>query len=74
MPAEGLLGEHLATIDRDLEHAAGRRGEGDLAVGKFLTQLRRQPGGAGLVVSDDAVFDGDVHGVGSGGWGIGNGE
>ena len=53
-------GFYLA-VDLHFEHSAGRFQQLDVAVGKRLLQFRRQTGGAWLVVSDDAVFDGDFH-------------
>ena len=58
---EGFLREHQRAVDLHFEHSAGRFQQLDIAVGKRLLQFRRQTGGAWLVVSDDAVFDGDFH-------------
>ena len=61
VPAELLLREDEATVDDHLEHAAARVDESDLGLGVLLFQHGRQTGGSGPVVSDDAVFDRDVH-------------
>jgi hypothetical protein len=56
-----FFGEHPTTVHIDLEHAARRLGHLDLGVRKGAPNLGRQTGGPGLVVSDDAVFDGHEH-------------
>ena len=53
--------EDRNTVSRDLEAAPSRRDQLDLDVRPSLSQLRRQPGGAWLVVSKRAVFDRDFH-------------
>jgi hypothetical protein len=60
-----VLGEDQRAVHLDLERAARRIQKLDIAVGKGLFQLRRQTGSAWLVVSDDAVFDGDFHAMAS---------
>jgi len=60
---EGFLGEDPATVDLDLKHAARRLDQLHVGVGVALADFGRQTGGAGLVVSDDAVFDRDTHAV-----------
>jgi hypothetical protein len=61
VPAQGLLGKDLVVSHADLEDPARGFHELDLSIRKRLPQLSRQTGGSGLVVSDDAVFDGDLH-------------
>lgn len=59
------------SVDHDLEDAAGAGDEDDFgdAFRSERAQLGRQTGGARLVISHLAVFDGDVldHGKGKGG-------
>jgi hypothetical protein len=61
--SQRLLGENAATVDLDLEHAARRLDQLHIGVGVGLADFGRQTGGSRLVVSDDAVFDRDAHGV-----------
>ena len=63
MTPQGLLGEDAAPVDFHLEHAARRLDQLHVSVGVDLADLGRQTGGSGLVISDDAVFDGDAHAV-----------
>jgi hypothetical protein len=60
MPAHLLLGVEKRPVHGDVKHPSGRGDELDLGV-EFLAELRRQTGGAGLVVSNDAVCDRDSH-------------
>jgi hypothetical protein len=62
MPPEGLLGKDHRPIHRHLEDPAGGRDQLDVSVWPILAELGRQTGGPRLVVSDDAVVDGDSHG------------
>jgi hypothetical protein len=62
MAARLPLGEDALAVHIDVEDAARGADHLDLDAGKLLLQLSRQTGGSGLVVSDDAVFDPDVHG------------
>jgi hypothetical protein len=62
VPASGPLGEEQLAIEGDLEDAARTRDQGDLERGEFLPELGRQTGGPGLIVSDDAVLDRQLHG------------
>jgi hypothetical protein len=55
------LGEDQRVIHRNLEESAGGRDQLDVGIGIRLLQLSRQTGGSGLVVSDDAELDTDVH-------------
>jgi hypothetical protein len=63
MASQGLLREDATPVDLHLEHAARRLNQLHVSVGVGLADLGRQTGGPGLVVSDDAVFDGDAHAV-----------
>ena len=62
--AEGLLRKDLPAVDVDLEHAAGGFDQLHLGLRVGLTNLGRQTGSPGLVISNDAVFNRDAHGVG----------
>jgi uncharacterized protein YciI len=58
--AQGALGENRLSVDDDLEYTAA--GSNELARStECRLQVRRQTGGAGLVVSLGAVFDLDSH-------------
>ncbi len=59
---EGLLAEDEVAVDLDLEDATAGGDQFGLQV-VALAQLIRQTGGTGLVVSNLAVLDGDLHGV-----------
>jgi hypothetical protein len=61
MTPHGPLGKDQRLIGRDIEDTAGRRNHLHLGVGKRFTQLSRQTGGSGLVVSDDAILDANAH-------------
>jgi hypothetical protein len=50
------------TITCYLEPTSLRRNQVDVRCREALANLGRQTGGARLVVSDDAVFDADLHG------------
>ena len=63
MPLGGFLGEDPTSVDVDLEDAARRLDQPHVSVREGIAELGRQTGGPRLVVSDDAVFDGDGHGV-----------
>jgi hypothetical protein len=65
--AERLLRKNEIAIHRDLEHAAGGLDQADLGIGKVLLQLSHQTDGSGLIISDDAELDRDLHGDSSGG-------
>jgi len=62
VPAEFGLLEHGVSISDDLESSPSRGNHPQLRVRKALTNLSRQTGGSGLVVSNDAIFDADLHG------------
>jgi len=63
MPAERLLREHLAAIYFNLEHTPRRLNELYVGLRVTVTDLGRQTGGPGFIVSNDAVFDDHAHGV-----------
>jgi hypothetical protein len=48
-------------VAQNLESTAPRRNKLDLRLGKPVTNFGRQTGGPGFIVSDDAVFDRDLH-------------
>jgi len=56
-----FLGKHQLAVNRHVEDAAGGLDQLDLDAGNLPAKLRRQTGGAGLVVSNDAVCDADLH-------------
>ncbi len=60
--AKALLGEDPDAVHRHLEDAARPFDQLDGRLGQRPLELSRQTGGSGLVVSDSAVFDRDVHG------------
>ncbi len=61
MAAQGLLGEHQPPIHPDLEHPARGLDEFDLGIRECLFELGGQTGRPRLVVSDQAVLDGNAH-------------
>jgi hypothetical protein len=61
MAPHGPLGKDRRIVRRDIEDAARGRYHLHLGIGKRLTQLSRQTGGSGLVVSDDAILDANPH-------------
>jgi hypothetical protein len=63
VPTGRLLGIHQRPVDGDLERATARLFQVNLGLGKGPLELGDQTGRPGLVVSDDAVFDGDKHGI-----------
>src|ERR1041384_272317 len=56
-----FLGKHQLAVNRHVEDAAGGLDQLDLDAGNLPAKLRRQTGGAGLVVSNDAILDVDLH-------------
>jgi hypothetical protein len=60
-PELGFL-EYRHAVPRYFEPPAGARHELDVGIGKLRCELGRQPDGPGLVVSERAVLDRDVHG------------
>lgn len=68
MPTAGPLGKDQGAIHRHLEHAARGLHQAHLRLGEELSKLGRQTGGPWLIVSNNAVFDGDLH-DGASGWG-----
>ena len=61
MPTAGPLGEDQSAVHRYLEYTTGGLDQAHLRLGEGLPQLGRQTGGPGLIVSNDAVFEGDLH-------------
>jgi len=61
MPSRHFLGEQHDAIDGHVEDSSRRLDELDLGAGEFLPNLRRQTGGAGLVVSNEAVLNRHAH-------------
>ena len=59
-PACLPLREDQLPIDLDLEDTVFAFDQACVRP-EFVAELSRQPGGAWLVVSNDAVFDGDIH-------------
>jgi hypothetical protein len=49
------------SIGNDLESASPRGNHLDFRIGEALANLSRQTGGSRLVVSNNAVFDADLH-------------
>jgi hypothetical protein len=62
MAPELELRKHHRTVHRHLERPPGGLDQPDLGLGESLTQLGRQTGGPGMVVSDDAELNRDHHG------------
>ena len=58
---QSALGKNQIAVDRDLEDPVLALDQAHIRA-KLVAQLSRQPGGAWLVVSNDAIFNGDVHG------------
>jgi hypothetical protein len=58
---QSFLGKHELVIDGHFEYATGGLDQPDFGLWVCLLQLSRQPGGSGLIVSDDAVLNGYVH-------------
>ena len=54
--------EYRPAVGNDFEASAARWNQRDVGIGKPLTNLRRQTGGASFVASHRAVFDRDSHG------------
>ena len=68
MSSELRLLKNGNVILENLESATGARPHGDLGVRELPRKLGRQTGSPGLVVSNGAVFDGNVHHVGYSGY------
>jgi hypothetical protein len=64
MAAQGAFAEDQLAVERHFEDAVARRDQLGLESALPL-EVCRQTGGDGLVVSDLAVFDGQIHDVGS---------
>jgi hypothetical protein len=56
-----LLGEDAVAVYLHFEDPAGGFDKLDLGIREGATDLGRQTGGPGLVISDDAEFDSDSH-------------
>jgi hypothetical protein len=61
MAPERALREHEHAIPGDFEYATTPLHQLDGSVWKCISNLGRQTGGPGLVISNDAVADRDVH-------------
>ena len=64
MPLQGLLGEDQFAVEAHLKDPATGGDHLHLGIGELAAQLGGQTGSPGLVVSDDAVLNGDMHGAG----------
>lgn len=53
--------EHESAVNRHLEYPTGRLDQADLSVRIGLLQLGRQTGGSGLIVSDNAILNRNLH-------------
>jgi hypothetical protein len=62
VPAQIPLGEYQLAVDANLKDPTRRFHQLELGGGKVLLQLGDQTGRPGLIVSDDAEFDGEEHG------------
>lgn len=62
VPTNLFLRKDQLTVQRHIEGPPRGFDQGDLSVGKLFAELRRQTGGAGLIVSHHAVGDTDLHG------------
>jgi len=58
------LPENRVVAEKYFEAATESRGHLDFGVGKAAFDFVRQTGGAWLIVSNHAVFDRDLHGLG----------
>ena len=61
VPSELRFLEKRHSVAQHFEPAASRRNQLDSGAGVPVSELSRQTGGSGLVVSERAVFDRDVH-------------
>jgi hypothetical protein len=61
VPPELRFLEHGRVVHDNFESPAARRDQFDCGMRVFLSELSRQTGGSGLVVSKRAVFDRDIH-------------
>jgi hypothetical protein len=61
VPAQFRFLEHGVPVGEHFESSASRRCHLQLGVRELLPNLSRQTGGSGLVVSDDAILDADLH-------------
>jgi hypothetical protein len=70
MASHPLLGKDHYTVGAHVENAPGRLDELHLDAGEGPANLRRQTGGAGLVVSHHAILNRDLHGSLAAGGGV----
>jgi len=61
MAPQGPLGKDKSAVHPHFEHPACGFDQADVGVGEGLMELGSQTGGPGLVVSNQAVFDRDLH-------------
>ena len=61
MPVQGLLRKHELVIHSDLEDPPGRGKHDHLRARDAPLNIGRQTGGPRFVVSNNAVFDRDLH-------------
>jgi hypothetical protein len=61
VPASGLLGVHQLSVDRYLEDATRGLNQTNVDARVRLVQLSRQTGGSGMIVSNYAVLNRDLH-------------
>ena len=59
----GFLGEQAPPVDVHFKDTAGRLNQSHLSVRICIADLGRQTGGPWFVISNDAVFNRDCHGV-----------
>ena len=64
MPSKLRLLKDRNTVPAHFKTTTGTRVQRDLCIRKTARQLGRQTGGPGFVVSNRAVFDGNVHALG----------
>jgi hypothetical protein len=62
MASHPFLGKDEYTFGGHVEHSPGRLDEFHLGAGEGPANLRRQTGGAGLVISHHAILNRDLHG------------
>jgi hypothetical protein len=63
MTPKCLLREYEIPVHGYLEQATRRFDQTHLGIGISFLQLGRQTGGAGFIVSDNAILDGHLHGA-----------
>lgn len=60
-PPRARAGEDELAVHMDVKDATTAFDKLDVAFGVFAVDLVRQTGGAGIIVSNDAVFDSRLH-------------